>query len=70
MAVHQLREHVFEIALRFDAVELGGLDQRGEDRPVLGAAVGAGPYRIVGMTKAESSTRPSGQRAVTVLTLV
>jgi hypothetical protein len=44
----------------------GGADWA--ERQLLEAVGGA--YFMVGMTKAESSTAPSGQRAVTVLTLV
>ena len=35
-------ERVGEPGVRVDAVELGGLDQRGDDRPVGAAFVGAG----------------------------
>ena len=38
--------------------------------PVVVATVGFHGYRIVGMTKLESPTSPSGQRAVTVFTFV
>ena len=47
MAVDDLGEHVGEIGVRIDAVELAGLDQRGDDRPVFPAAVGAGEERIL-----------------------
>ena len=39
VAVGKPREHVGKIGLRIDGVELTGLDERGEDRPVLTAAV-------------------------------
>lgn len=40
---------VGEIGVRLDAVELGGFDERGDDGPMLRAAVGAGeaPFSIV-----------------------
>ncbi len=41
MAVDDPGEDVGEVTERLDAVELAGLDQRGDDGPVLGAAVGA-----------------------------
>jgi hypothetical protein len=39
VAVGEPREHVGEIGLGIDGVELAGLDERGEDRPVLAAAI-------------------------------
>ena len=47
MAVDDLGEDVGEVGVRIDAVELAGLDQRGDDRPVLAAAVGAGEERVL-----------------------
>ena len=41
MAVDDACEHVGEIGLRIDAVQLAGLDQRGDHGPVLAAAIGA-----------------------------
>src|SRR5258706_12782902 len=41
MAIGELGEDVDEVGLRIDAVELGGLDQRGDDAPVLAPSVGA-----------------------------
>ena len=40
MAVDDLREDVGHIGLRIDAVDLAGLDKRGNDRPVLSPAIG------------------------------
>lgn len=42
MALDDAGDDVVEVGGGIDAVELAGLDERGEDRPVLGAAVGAG----------------------------
>src|SRR6266704_5794078 len=42
MACDDLGEHVAQIGLRIDAVYLAGFDERGDDRPVLATAVGAG----------------------------
>jgi hypothetical protein len=39
MAVDDACDDVGEVSLRVDAVQLAGLDERGEDRPVLAAAV-------------------------------
>lgn len=36
-----------EIGLRIQAIELGGLDQGGQHRPVLGAAIGAGEEAVL-----------------------
>ena len=40
-------DDVGEIGVRLDAVELGGFDERGDDGPMLRAAVGAGEERIL-----------------------
>src|SRR5882672_10889044 len=42
MACDDLGEYVAQIGLRIDAVHLAGFDERGNDRPVLATAVGAG----------------------------
>lgn len=47
MAVDDAGDHVREVGLGVDAVELAALDERGDDSPVLGAAVGAGEERIL-----------------------
>ena len=47
MAVDDPGDDVGEVGLRIDAVELAGLDQRGDDRPVLAAAVGAGEESVL-----------------------
>ena len=40
--VYEPRQHVGQIGLRIDAVELAGLDQRRDARPILRAFVMAG----------------------------
>ena len=47
MAVDDLREDVGHIGLRIDAVDLAGLDERGDDRPVLSPAVRAGEESVL-----------------------
>lgn len=47
MAVDDAGDDVREVGLGVDAVEFAGLDARGDDSPVLGAAVGAGEERIL-----------------------
>ena len=47
MAPDDAGDDVGEVGLRVDAVQLAGLDERGEDRPVLGAAVGAGEESVL-----------------------
>ena len=42
MTIDDLCDDVGEVGVRFDADELAGLDQRGDDGPMLAAAVGAG----------------------------
>src|SRR6187402_3777995 len=42
MAGNDLCEHVAQIGLRIEAVHLASFDERGNDRPMLAAAVGAG----------------------------
>src|SRR5262245_25602903 len=39
-------EHVAQVSLRIDPVHLAGFDERGDDRPMLAAAVGAGEEMI------------------------
>ena len=39
VAVDEAGEHVGEVGGRIDAVQLAALDQRGQDRPVLGAFI-------------------------------
>ena len=39
-------EDTAEVGLRIDAVELAGLDQRSEDRPMFSTLVGAGEERV------------------------
>ena len=47
MIVSDASEDVSEIRLWVDAVQLAGLDQRGVDCPVLGAAIGSCEERIL-----------------------
>ena len=47
MAVDDAGDDVGEVGVRLDAVELAGLDERGDDGPMLGAAVGAGEQRVL-----------------------
>ena len=44
-------DDVGEIGVRLDAVELGGFDERGDDGPMLGAAVGAGEEGILAIER-------------------
>lgn len=47
MVVDDACDDVREVDLRVDAVELAGLDERGDDGPVFGAAVGGSEERIL-----------------------
>ena len=47
MTVDEAGEDVGEIGFGIDVVEFAGLDERGEDRPMLAAAVGAGEQCIL-----------------------
>ena len=47
MAVDDPGEGIGQIGKRIDVAQLTGLDQRGDDGPVLGAAVGACEQRIL-----------------------
>jgi hypothetical protein len=47
VAVDDPGEDVGEVAERFDSVEFAGFDQRGDDGPVLGAAVRSGKECIL-----------------------
>ena len=40
-------DDVSEVELRIDVAEFARLDQRGDDRPMLAAAIGAGEQRIL-----------------------
>lgn len=44
-------DHVSEVGVRLDAVELACLDQRSDRCPMLGAAVGAGEERILAVQR-------------------
>src|SRR3990167_3946420 len=47
MALDDAGDDLGEVALRVDAVELAGLDERGQDGPVFAAAVGAGEQGVL-----------------------
>ena len=51
MAVDDLGDDVGEVGVRFDAEELAGLDQRGDDGPMLAAAVGAGEECVLAVQR-------------------
>jgi hypothetical protein len=55
VAVDETGEHVGEVGVRIDAVQLATLDQRGEDGPVLGTLV-----REVVMMRLSSLWRAKG----------
>lgn len=40
-------DDVDEVSLRIDAVEFAGFHERGDDCPVLGAAIGSGKERVL-----------------------
>ena len=47
MTVDDPSDGVGQVTVRFDGEQLAGFDQRGDDRPVLGAAVGAGEQGVL-----------------------
>ena len=47
VAIDEPGEHVVEVTVRVDAVQLAAFDQRGEDGPVFGAFVGAGEQSVL-----------------------
>ena len=47
VALGEAGEHAAEIRQGIDGVELAGLDQRGQGRPMFGSAVGAGEQGIL-----------------------
>jgi len=47
MAADDFGDYVGQIGLRFDAVELGGFDKRGDGRPMLTATVGPREERVL-----------------------
>ena len=63
VAVRNTGEHVGQIALRINAVKFARFDQRGDDRPVLAAAVGAGEERILSIQR-DRPDRPLDDVAV------
>jgi hypothetical protein len=56
VAVDDAGNDVGQIAVRLDAEELAAFDQRGDDRPMLGAAIGAGEEGVF----AREGNRPNG----------
>src|SRR5271166_5091990 len=63
MAIDDLGDDVGQIGLRIDGVELAGFDQRGDDSPVLTAAVGAGEESIFSI-QCDRTDRPFHDVAV------
>jgi hypothetical protein len=47
MAVDDLGDHVSEVGVRVDAVELAGFNQRSDDGPMFPATIGTGEQRIL-----------------------
>src|SRR5205814_4157880 len=56
MAVDDAGNDVGQIAVRLDAEALAAFDQRGDDRPMLGASIGAGEEGVF----AREGNRPNG----------
>ena len=51
VAVDDAGNDVGEIAVRFNADQLAGFDQRGDDRPVLGTAIRAGEQSVLAIER-------------------
>jgi hypothetical protein len=47
VAIHHPREHVAQVSVRFDTVQLAGLDQRADDCPSIAATIAAGKEMIL-----------------------
>jgi hypothetical protein len=47
MSVDHAREHIAQVGIRFDVVELAGLDQRADHRSTMPTAVAAGEEMIL-----------------------
>jgi hypothetical protein len=47
VAIHHPREHVAQVSVRFDIVQLAGFDQRADDCPSIAATVAAGKEMIL-----------------------
>ena len=47
MAVHQAAQHVLEVGVRVDGVELAAFDERSEYCPMMGAFVRAGEQAVL-----------------------
>ena len=63
MAVDDLREDVGHLGLRIDVVELAGLDERGDDRPVLSPAVGTREERVLAIERHHPFILPMSGRS-------
>ena len=64
VAVDKPGEHVGEVGGRIDAVQLAALDQRGQDRPVLGAFIRAGEQGVLAVQRNRPVILPiSGRRS-------
>lgn len=62
MAIDDAGNDVGQIAVRLDPEELAAFDQRGNDSPMLGTAIGAGEERVF----ARQGKRPNGNTAYTM----
>ncbi len=51
VAVDDPGENIGEVAERFDSIEFAGFDQRGDDCPVLGAAVRSGEECVLAIER-------------------
>ncbi len=47
VGVDQTAQHVGKVGVGLDSVELAGLDERGQHRPVLAAGVGPGEQSVL-----------------------
>ena len=61
VAVDDAGNDVGQIAVRLDAEELAAFDQRGNDRPMFGASIGAGEEGVF----AREGNRPNGSAPAT-----
>ena len=51
MSADDAGDDIGQVGLRVDVIELGGFDERGEDGPVFGAAVGAGEQAVIAVQR-------------------
>ncbi len=74
VAFHHPREHVAQVSVRFDTVQLAGFNQRADDCPSIAATVAAGKEMILASERhgriarstglVSSSMRPSWRKRV------